>query len=247
MSILSTLESDDSIQGDTDSVGSFLVDSAIHRMNIELAYIDKSMAGALSFNLHMTGIDTGSNVRQTFWISSGDAKGNKSTYIDAKGKKQFLPDYKLVESMTLAVLGKRINALETVEKVVDRWDFDAKAEIPQKTLVVEELLGQEIQAGIIKQTVDKMVKADNGSYVPDGTVKDENKVTKFWNAQGLTSTEVTAGATEGKFTATWAKKWTGQYPDISSVGRGNTGSTVAGAVSAFAAPAAATSSLFKNV
>jgi hypothetical protein len=246
MSLLSNLESNDTIEGDKDSVGggSFLVDSGLHRMNIELAYIDQSARGALSLNLHLTGVDSGSNVRQTIWISSGDAKGNKNTYIDAKGKKQYLPGYKLAESLTEAVLKTKMNALETVEKVVNRWDFEAKAEIPQKTAVISDLLGKEILAGIIKQTVDKVTDNGAGKWVPSGEVKDENVIDKFFNADGLTATEVKAGADEGSFTDKWESKFGGTYPDKSTTGRDAAAASTVGTPTA--ATPAATSSLFAN-
>ena len=121
---------------------------------------------------------------------------------------------------------------------------DAKAEVPTKVEVLMDLLGQEIIAGVIKQTVDKTKKNEAGAYEATGETRDENDIDKLFRAKDrMTTAEIRAQAETATFIDTWSNKWTGQTKNKAKGASGTAGAPQAAA----GAPAAAkkpTTSLF---
>lgn len=211
MSILSTLTIDDSIENERDVIGaSGPLDSGIYKLTVALAYLNKSEGGALGLNVVFK-TEQGRELRQTFWMTSGTAKGCKNYYEDKQGQKQYLPGFLLANALTLLTVGKEIGALDTETKVVKLYNYEAKAEVPTKVEVLVDLLDQEVLAGVIRQVVDKNVKNDAGAYVPSGETREENEIDKLFRERDrLTTAEIRAQATEPAFIESWEAKWTGK-------------------------------------
>lgn len=222
MSLLSNLSTSNDIADEKDSVGGSRVrESGLYPMNISLAYLTKSNGGALALNLHLK--DADGEVRQQLWVTSGDAKGNKN-YYEKDGVKNYLPGFNMANSLALLTVGKEISTLDTEDKVVNLYSFDAKAEVPTKVPMLMDLVGKEILVGLIKQTVDKNVKNDAGEYVASGETRDENEVDKFFRASDRkTTAEIRAQAEEAVFVNTWSEKWKGQTKDKSTKTAGTAG------------------------
>jgi hypothetical protein len=216
------------IKEDKDSVGgSFLVESGAYMSTIKLAYMAKSKGGALALNVHLETED-GDTLRQQMWVTSGDAKGNKTFYVTKDGEKRFLPGYNVANALCLLVLGKEIGDLETETKVVNLYDFDAKKELPTKVEALVDLKGGKIIAGIIKEIVDKNIKNDAGVYVPGGETREQNELDKMFRADdGLTVQEIKGEVTEAAFLEKWREKHTGVTKDKST--KGITSGVTAGA------------------
>lgn len=210
--IFGNLTNDDKIKGETDSLGGgFIVDSALYDGVIELAFADQSSGGARSVTLHIK-TESGALIRTTEYITSGTAKGGLNTYQDKNtGETRYLPGYLKMDSMAKLAGQPGLTSLNAEEKVVKRYDFDAKKEMPMKTAVLVDLMDQPITVGVIKQIVDKNKKNDaTGVYEPTGETREENVIDKFFRTRdGLTVTEVVAGATEPVFKQQWADKNTG--------------------------------------
>ena len=103
-----------------------------------------------------------------------------------------------------------------------------------------ELHGQQIIAGVLKQTVDKTKKNDSGVYVATGETRDENEIDKFFRAKdSLTVAEILAQASEATFINSWREKNAG-VTRMKAKGASGT----AGAPAAAAPPAAPKKSLF---
>lgn len=210
MSLLAALSTDDSIQDETDSIGSSLLESGLYPVTIQTAYLGKSDGGALSLNCTFK-TDTGRDFRQVFWMTSGTAKGAKNYYEDKNGEKKYLPGFIMANGLALLTIGKEISSLDTETKVVKAWNKEAKAEMPTKVEMYMDLVGQEIILGLLKQTVDKTVKSDSGTYIPSGETRDENEVDKLFRAKDKkTTTEIRGQVEEAEFYKQWDKKWTGQ-------------------------------------
>jgi len=208
---LEALKIDSDIVEDKDTLGggSFVLESGIYEAKVDLAYLDKSKGGAMALNIHFLTKDN-QQLRQTLWVTSGDAKGNKNTYLDKEGNKHLLPGMNQANHLAMLTTGKEIAALDTEEKVVKLYNFDAKEEIPTKVNVITEMLNREIILGVMKQVVDKNVKNDDGVYVPSGDTREENEITKIFSAKDKrTVTEIKAEATEAQFIKDWDEKWTG--------------------------------------
>ena len=70
--------------------GGFTKPTGVYDMIVDTAYMGKSQKGAVSLNLILKSAQSGDNTtfRQTLWVASGDAKGNKNYYVDKNNKKR---------------------------------------------------------------------------------------------------------------------------------------------------------------
>jgi len=212
MSLLSTLATDDSIANERDSIGNVPLESGLYDFEVELAYINKAPSGALGLNVVFKTED-GKDLRQTLWMTSGQAKGGKN-YYEKDGKKNYLPGFLMANSLALLTIGQEISALETETKVISLYSHEAKAEVPTKVEMVMDLLGKRILAGVIKQVVDKTKKNEAGGYDATGETREENEIDKFFRASDRkTTAEIRAQAEEATFCNTWEKKWAGKTKD----------------------------------
>ena len=207
MNALSKLVTTDDIAGETDSVGGGgPVPSGLYTSTITLAYLTTAKSEALGLVLHAK-TESGQEIRQTVWMTSGKEKGGKN-YYEKDGKKTYLPGFLMANSIALLTCGKEIGELDTEEKVVKLYSYDAKAEVPTKVQVFTDLIGKEIILGVIKQTVDKNVKNDAGMYVASGETRDENELDKAFRASDRKTTAEIRAEGEAVFIDTWAAKWT---------------------------------------
>lgn len=215
MSLLANLATDSAIADEKDSIGgSGPLDSALYGLTISLAYLQKATSGAMALALQLKTAD-GKDVRQTLWMTSGTAKGCKNYYEDKNGEKHYLPGFTHANALCLLTVGKEISQMETETKVINLYSAEAKAEVPTKVEVLMDLIGQEIIAGIIKQTVDKTKKNEaTGQYEATGETREENEIDKFFRAKDrMTTAEIRAKAEEATFINAWDQKWTGKVKD----------------------------------
>jgi hypothetical protein len=219
MNMLANLKLADGVDGEEKDVlggGRGPLESDAYPATITMAYMSESEGGATALNITAMTED-GKEIRGAIYVTSGRAKGQKTTY-EKDGKTYPLPGFLLVNSLCQLATGKEISQLETEEKVIKLYNFDAKAEVPTKVPVVVELLQKQIVIGLLKQTVDKSAKNDAGVYVATGETREENEIDKFFCArdgfENLTLTEVKTKAAGGEiekpFHADWVEKNKGQ-------------------------------------
>lgn len=247
MSILSTLTTDENIADEKDFVGgNGPLDSGLYTATVESAYIEKSQGGALGLVLNLK-TNAGQYVRQTLWMASGNAKGNKNYFEDRNGQKQYLPGFTHANSLALLTVGKEIGQLDTETKVMNVYNFEAKSEVPTKVEMVMDLVGQEVIVGLIKQTVDKnALNQTSGKYEPTGETREENEIDKIFRASDrMTTAEIRAQAEEAVFVDTWNEKWAGKVRDrAKGASKGLAGVPKMGNAPAAAAASKPTTSLF---
>ena len=208
----------------TDSLGgtTFLVDSDLHKFTIEVAYLEKAKSGAIGLQLHLKG--NGSFLRQSLWIRSGDAKGNNTYYVNAKGDKQNLPGFSQANQLVQLLIdpAKKIMdmASQTDEKIIKLFNYDAKGDVDTKVEMITDMVGKEVVLGMHKQAVEKT--AYNQSTKKYDTVTDtagraytvdKNEINKIFDGNGLTVAEREGGMTEPVFAKQWADKWKDQIVD----------------------------------
>lgn len=239
MSLLKNLTTDETIANETDSVGSSgPLDSGIYNAKVALAYINVAASGALGLVLNLK-TESGREIRQTLWMNSGKDKGGKN-YYEKNGEKHYLPGFLHANSLALLTVGKEIADLDTETKVVKLYSSEAKAEVPTKVEMVMDLIDKDIIVGVIRQTVDKTQKDDNGVYQPTGETRDENEIDKFFRAKDrMTTAEIRAQAEEATFIDTWEAKWAGKTKNKAKGAAAGTGT--AGAPKAAAAKKPTTS------
>jgi len=211
LSFLNKLKTSTAIKAERDSLGgSRILESGLVEFNIEMAFLGKSKGGANSLTVHLKSA-SGESMRNTQWITSGDAKGGKHTYTDKNGDEQYLPGFNIGNAMCLLAGGIELSDVEPEEKTIKLYDFDVKAEVPTKVQVITEIVGKPILIGVVKQVVDKNVKNDQGVYVPGGETREENDIDKLFHAEsGLTVAEIIAEVEEPVFRDQWAEKNTGK-------------------------------------
>lgn len=221
--ILAGLKTDSSIEEGNDSIGGFsILDSNIHKLKVKLAYVTFSAGKAMALNLQLDvlGIPepgggltpaASKDIRQQFWMTSGEAKGCKN-YYEKDGVKHYLPGFNQANALCLLTVGKEIAAMTTTQKTINLYDPAAKKEVPTEVSVFMDLIGVEILAGVLKQIEDKSTKdANTGKYVPTGETRETNEIDKLFRLKdGLTVIEIKGGATKPVFLGKWTDKWKGE-------------------------------------
>ena len=211
MSLLNTVNTDQETTEGTDFAGSTGPrESGLYPYEVIMAWFEKKTSGALFMNLTFK-FDDGGEYKEGLCIASGDAKGNKNYYENAKGEKHGLPGFNHANSLTRLACGKDVLALDTEEKTIGVYNFDAKADVMTKVEVAMELLGTRGIVGLQKQIVDKQAKNDSGVYANTGETREINKIDKFFRERDqMTTAEIMAGAEAPAFYATWDQKNTGK-------------------------------------
>jgi len=202
------LKIDDDVKLDEDTVGggSFTWESGVYDVVVDMAYLDESKGGAMG--LHLTLLDGTKKLKETLWIASGKAKGQKSTYIDAKGTKRPLPGYTQGLNLCMTAVDQTLeeaaNASEA--KTINIFDFDAKKEKPTNVdHVMTNLIGKNVKVGIIKRIENKTkLNSATGQYDPINEERELNIITQFFYADtGMSVMEKAKGETEAKFIDAW--------------------------------------------
>jgi len=218
--MLENLKSNDTIEHEGDSLGGggYIVDTNTYRLATDIAYFDKSKGGATSFNVVLKGKD-GETVKQTWWVASGNAKGNKNFYTDKNGKDHYLPDFTSANNFCLLACGKEISALRVEEKTLSLYDFTERKEVPTKKMVAMDVLTKEVIVAVEKQIVDKTANDGSGNYLPTGETREQNQIVKSFSVKDKRSAaEVRAelSAEEATFHDDWVEKNKGTVNDMST-------------------------------
>lgn len=228
MSLLKNLTTQKDIADEKDTVGGggTLLDSGLYNFTIKLAYLQKSAGGSLGMFLTLVTEDK-KELKANMYLTGGDDKGNKNFY-EKDGQKHYLPGFNLANSLALLTTGKEISELDTDTKVVNIYDFTAKADVPTKVEIVTDLMGAQINAGVMRQTEDKRKKNDaTGLYESTGETIDRNEIDKFFCAKekylNMTATEIKAKVEKAEFVTTWTEKWSGKTRDKTTKAGGTAG------------------------
>ncbi len=216
MGILDALKTDSTIKEDSDSIGGFsVVPSGIYPYRIKLAYITLSKGKAMALNILFEGLKK-EQLKAQFWMTSGEAKGCKNYYINkSTGDKHYLPGFNQANALCMLTVNKEVSAMDPETKTIKLYDYTSKKEEPTEVDMLMELIGKEIFAGVIEQTVDKNIKdSSTGKYVPSGEFRKENEVDKLFRAADkLTLTEIKSKAIEPVFYQKWLDRWDGKTKD----------------------------------
>ena len=206
--------------------GGFTKNTGVYDMIVDTAYMGKSAKGAVSVNLILKSAQSGDNTtfRQTLWVASGDAKGNKNYYVDKNNKKRLLPGMAQADHISHICTGKPLASLTPEEKTIKLYDFDKKAEMPTKVAALTEMHGTKIKVGVHKIRANKVVKNQAGGYDDTAAERVYNEIDKVFFPDGMTLAEKRAEATEPKFIGKWMAKFNEDYVDdqYKTVAGGNT-------------------------
>ncbi len=214
--------------------------SGVYDAVIKMVYLDQTKSNAVSFNVILQN-SSGAELKEAFYIKSGDKKGNKTFYTGKDGVDRPLPGYAVANSMCVAATGQSLaKTMTTIEKkTIKIYNFDQAKEVPTERPVLMDLINKPIKLAVHQITEDKNKKNEAGQYVPSGETRTINECKFFGNTEGMTSEEITAGG-EALVFDKWAEKNTGKVVDKTSKDSG--GGSAAAIMGGTPAPAA--SSMF---
>jgi hypothetical protein len=176
----------------------------------------------------------------TLYFTSGDAKGNKTTFFDKRaGGERPLPSWTTFNHISLCAIGKPFSQLSGEEKMIKLWNSATSSEEPTTVMTLPELMGKKVLLGLYKIRENKRVKDASGNYVDTAEERLFNEISKVFHAESRrTVGEAKAGMSTGEFIDKWAAKHQGNLNDKYKAPKGGTTSAMA-APSSGAAPAAA--------
>lgn len=222
MNMLANLKAEDGVvlEEEQDRVGgaSRTLDSDIYKFEILAAYMGKSASEATSVSFILKDKKSGTEFKPTIYVTSGKAKGCKTYYTkkdEAAGKETNypLPGFLVANGMCELTTGTALSEQETEEKVVKIYNFDSKSEVPTKVQMLVNLVGKEVYAAVLRQTVDKTKETSPGSGVraATGETRDENEIDKVFCAregyEHMTQTEIKAKRADDTVEASFFKTW----------------------------------------
>lgn len=194
--------------------GSFTLNTGLYAMRVDLAYVMESNGGATGVVVHYKPVDGGNmSLRETYWVTSGRAKGQKNYYIDAKGRKRSLPGMLMANQVANITTGKDLGDLDTEEKTVKLYDFTAKKEVPTKVEAITDMIGKEIAIGVHKVRENRRVQNAEGEWVNGPQDRVFNEAHRVFYPDGFTTTEKDAGASEPVFVKRWTDRYDANYVD----------------------------------
>lgn len=211
---------------------------------IKLAYAGKASSSNAQ-SLTVVFDFGGSEYRETYWVTN---KNGENFFIDKndKTKRVPLPGYTMADDLCLLTTGFPLSEQNAAEKVISLYDYDQKKEVPTNAHVFMDLIGKQITAGLVKQTVDKTKKNDStGQYEPTGETRDENVTEKFFHFESKrTVTEIRAEQEEAVFYPKWVEKNAGKTRNRAKGAEGKTGAPPRPAGAPAASAPKPTTSLF---
>ena len=202
----------DGLEESEDRIGGFQpLDTDIYTGPIKAAYAGASDGGAKNVTLI---VDVGGReYRETIYITN---KKGENFFLNKNdnSKKVPLPGFTVIDDLCLVTTGKPLAEQDVEEKVVNVYDRKVQREVPTSVNMLVELLGQTASFGIVRQTVNKNQKADDGSYVPTAETRDENIIEKIFHTETkMTVVEARNGAEGPTFWDSWLNKNQGQTRD----------------------------------
>lgn len=208
------------VQGDRLGGGG-VVDTNYYDAVIKVAYAGKASSSNAQSITYVLDLD-GREMRETQWITN---RNGDNFYLskDGKNTKHLLPGAEIIDELCLVTTGLPLSEQDFEEKIVNIYDFDAKKEVPTAVMVPIAIIGKDVGAAIVRQTVDKQKKEGN-TYVNTGETRDENVVEKFFHAEsGRTVTEIREGIEAPVHKPKWIEKHAGKTRNRAKGAEGKTG------------------------
>ena len=207
--------------------GGFAWESGVYDATVKMVYLNQSAKEAVSFNVILQN-SAGKELKESFWIKSGKAKGNK-TYFTKDGKDYPLPGYSTANSMCVAVTGESLaKCMESVEKkTINVYNVELRKEAPSERPVLTGLLNKPVKVAVHQVLEDKVAKTASGQYEPTGESRTVNECKFFGNPEGKTAEEITSDQPATMFDK-WAAKNTGTVIDKSSKAKTTSAAAIMG-------------------
>jgi hypothetical protein len=197
--------SDDGLEQAQDRLGGFQpFNTDIYPAKIKAAYAGKAPSGAMSVTI-MADI-AGKEYRETVYITNKAGENFFYNKQDAK-KKVPLPGFTTINDICLITCEKPLSQMDTEEKIIKLYDYDAKQEVPKPVQMLVELIGKDVALGIFRQLENKSVKDGAGKYVATPETREVNLIEKVFHPElKLTVVEAQNGKKLGEFWDSWVER-----------------------------------------
>ena len=211
--------------------GGFAWESGVYDTTVKMVYLNQAASEAQSFNIILENSE-GKELRESFWIRSGKAKGKK-VYYDKDGKQFPLPGYSLANSLCVAATGESLaKCIDSAEKkTINVWNSELKKEAPTERPVIMCLVNKPVKVAVHQVVEDKVAKGTNGQYEPTGQSRTVNNCKFFGNTAGKTAEEITKNEEATMFDK-WATKNTGTVIDKSNKAKTSSAAAIMGSTPA---------------
>ncbi len=230
MSLLNNIKNATNAEQDSDFIPGTgfekeIFESGLYKAKILMAYVKPSSSGAIG--VHFTfEINSASGEKKTFensfWITN---RNQENFYTTKDGKQYFMRGYNQVNDLCKSVLKKSISEINTEDKTVQIYNFQARKKEPEIVPVITELLERDVILCLIKIRTNKQVKAADGSWQDSQEEVYKNEIDKILinhESLAVTRIELENGDTSQKFATGWVTRWKGkerdQYAQVAAPG-----------------------------
>lgn len=200
---------------DRTGAGSYTWDSGIYDCVVDMAYLEESKGGALG--LHLTLVQNDRKLRESFYVTSGKSKGQKTYFMNQAGEKQYLPGFHQATNLCKTVLNQTLEevANSAEAKTISVYDPAKRTEVDvEKKHVLTSLIGNAAKVGVIKEIVNKRVRNAQGTYVDSNEKREQNQIsTFFYPIDGRIVNEVETGIEDALFIEQWKAENEGKTRD----------------------------------
>jgi len=241
---LDNLNIDNDVKANEDFMpGDFTKNTGMYPQVVDMAYMGESRNGATSITLHLKGADGKGEHRETFYVTSGTAKGKKNTYVDKSGTPRLLPGMEAMNQLSIILTGTKLGAQTATNKMVSIYSFTSKKNEPTEVPVLLDFIGKPVLTAITKCRDNKQVKVGD-DYVDTNAERLSNEASKFLHPDGLSVAEKIAEATEPTYYTKWLKKHPSDYVNDNYTPVAGGGDVAAASSAAASATAPEVSDLF---
>ena len=120
-----------------------------------------------------------------------------------------IPGMQTFNSLAYVTKGIMGTELKMEEKVIKKYNWQTKSEVPTKVSCFSELINAKVKVGIKEFLKHKVQKMPDGSYVPTTEVKAVNIVDKYYSVDGKTAQEI-AGNAPAEYGPNWVTAYKGK-------------------------------------
>jgi len=211
--LLENLNIEDDVEGaDEDFIpgGNFVLDTGAYPMTVKLAYLGESQGGAMNVTVWLQEVGGNRQHRETFYVTSGKAKGQKNTFTDKSGTKRLLPGMEAMNQLAMITTGSPLGAQKPEGKIVKLYDFDERKEIPKEVPVFTSMLNMPVLVLITKCRENKRQNV-GGEWVNTDQERVFNEAQKFLHPSGHSVAEKKAGSPTTDHRDEWVRKFGPDY------------------------------------
>ena len=186
--------------------------TGIHEMVVELAYGERSRTGAAAIRLILKEHDGNRRLRQVFYVTSGDAKGNRNYYVTQNGVKRLIPGMEQMNQLAVITTGKQLGQLEVTKKSVPLYNWETQQEELTEVPVYLDMLNKPVIVGAVRKRENRRIQNSAGEWVNGPEDRTYTEARKFFHTDGTTIAEKKAGSPP-KFIENWKSRHPEDFVD----------------------------------